>query len=259
MGTYGMSTLLETRQLCVGHAGKIVLRDIDLSIAAGELVALIGLNGAGKSTLLRTLMGLLPSVSGEVMVRGKRLRTMSAIERSKALAVVLTERPSAGLLDAETLITLGRQPWTGHFGRASAKDREVVERAMERTDTKGFAKRALDQLSDGEAQRVMLARALVQDTPLLLLDEPTAFLDLVNRVRLMRLLRELVREERKGVLLSTHDLQSALDLCDKVVLITGPTIWSGTTSEARTSGILQETFGSEGLSFDPGTGSFKIE
>jgi iron complex transport system ATP-binding protein len=257
MGAHGMSTLLETQGLCVGHSGKVVVEGIDLRIAPGELVALIGLNGTGKSTLLRTLMGFIPPVSGEITIDGVPLWRMSALERAKAVAVVLTERPSAGLLDVGTLISLGRQPWTGHFGHGTATDRIAVERAMERTDTAAFARRALDRLSDGEAQRVMIARALSQDTPLLLLDEPTAFLDLVNRVHVLRLLRDIAHEEGKGVLLSTHDLQTALDLCDRVVLITGPSIWSGTTTEARTSGVLERTFASEGLRFDPVTGSFK--
>ncbi|MCB0769047.1 MAG: ABC transporter ATP-binding protein [Flavobacteriales bacterium] len=253
-----MSNLLETHDLCVGHSGKAIVNGVDMSISSGELVALIGLNGSGKSTLLRTLMGFIPPVSGVVKINGVPLTKMNASERAKAIAVVLTDRPSAGLLDVGTLIALGRQPWTGRFGHHTAKDRAAVKRAMERTGTTAFATRALDRLSDGEAQRVMIARALSQDTPLLILDEPTAFLDLVNRVQVFRLLRELAHKEGKGVLLSTHDLQTALDQCDRVVLITGASIWSGTTAEARSSGVLERTFASDGLRFDPESGAFKV-
>lgn len=259
MGTDGMNSLLRTIGLTVGHGERAVVQDIDLHISKGELVALIGLNGGGKSTLLRTLMGLLKPMSGSIEIQGGPLSGMGASKRAKAMAVVLTERPAAGLLDVETLITVGRQPWTGHFGAASAADRRIVERAMELTDTARFGHRALDQLSDGEAQRVMIARALAQDTPLLLLDEPTAFLDLVNRVRVLRLLRDLAHNEGKGVLLSTHDLQTALDLCDRVLLINGNRLWTGTCHEARNSGIIERTFASEGLRFDPVTGAFKSE
>lgn len=252
-----MNPLLTTRSLSVGHGTKTLIEGIDLELRAGELVALIGVNGGGKSTLLNTLAGLHAPLHGEVVVVGTSLQGMSAEQRARHLALVLTDRPQAGLLDARTIVALGRQPWTGHFGRLSAKDLAMVDEAMEATKSAAFAERSLQHLSDGEAQRVMIARALAQDTPIMLLDEPMAFLDLVNRVRLLRLLGELARTRQKAILLSTHDLQTALDLCDRILLIHERRIWSGTTQEARSSGVLQQVFAGEGLRFDPLSGSFR--
>ncbi len=252
-----MSTLLATRELSVGFARMPLLEGVNIALNAGELVALIGVNGGGKSTLLRTLSGVQAPLSGVVEINGGPLNDLSAWLRAKQMALVLTERPQAGLLDVRTLIAFGRQPWTGHFGRLTSRDEAAIDKAMDLAGVSAFAARSLHQLSDGEAQRVMIARALAQDTPLLLLDEPTAFLDLVNRVRVFRLLRDLAHKEGKGLLLSTHDLQSALDLCDRVLLINGKSVWSGTTDEVRSSGILEHTFAGEGLHFDPVSGSFR--
>ncbi|MBX2972084.1 MAG: ABC transporter ATP-binding protein [Flavobacteriales bacterium] len=252
-----MNAPIATRGLSVGYAGQPLIEAVDMELHAGELVALIGVNGGGKSTLLNTLAGLHAPLTGSIELGGHALRTMSASERARHIAVVFTARPQAGLLDVRTIVALGRQPWTGHFGRAGAHDLRQIDDAMKAMDVEGFAARSLQHLSDGEAQRVMIARALAQDTPVMLLDEPMAFLDLVNRVRLLRTLRDLARSRRKAVLLSTHDLQTALDLCDRVLLIHDRRLWAGTTAEARSSGVLQQVFSSEGLRFDPASGSFK--
>ncbi|HRH70657.1 MAG TPA: ABC transporter ATP-binding protein [Flavobacteriales bacterium] len=252
-----MSALLTTRGLNVGFGRTPLLEGVDLTLDRGAVVALIGVNGGGKSTLLRTLSGGQAPLSGTVEIDGLPLTAISASARARHMALVLTERPQAGLLDVRTLVAFGRQPWTGHFGRLTTKDNVAIDRAMELADVTAFASRSVQQLSDGEAQRVMIARAIAQDAPLLLLDEPTAFLDLVNRVRVFRLLRDLAHREGKGVLLSTHDLQTALDLCDRVLLINGKAVWSGTTDEARASGILERTFAAAGLRFDPASGSFR--
>lgn len=244
-----MKALLSTQSLRVGHGTQSLVEGIDLELRAGELVALIGVNGGGKSTLLNTLAGLHPSVSGEVWIGGVPIRAMAAVERARHLALVLTGRPAVGLLDVRSVVALGRQPWTGHFGRLAAIDLEKVDAAMDAADVSALAARALQDLSDGEAQRVMIARALAQDTPLILLDEPMAFLDLVHRIRLLRLLKEQVRSASKGVLLSTHDLHLALDHCDRVLLIHGKALWSGSPLEARGSGILAEVFAGEGVDF----------
>lgn len=252
-----MKPLLTTRSLSVGYGSKALVEGVEVELRAGELVALIGVNGGGKSTLLNTFAGLHDAQQGEVLLDGRPLRQLSAEQRARHIALVLTGRPQAGLLDARTIVALGRQPWTGHFGRLSAKDLALVDEAMEATSVKAFAERSLQHLSDGEAQRVMIARALAQDTPIMLLDEPMAFLDLVNRVRLLRLLGDLARTKHKAILLSTHDLQTALDLCDRILLIHDRKLWSGTSGDARSSGVLQEVFAGEGLRFDPTSGSFR--
>ena len=173
------------------------------------------------------------------------------------MALVLTTQPTAALLDVRTVVSLGRQPWTGYLGRLSEADRSMVERAMEHTGIVHFAGRMLDTLSDGERKKVMIARALAQDTPLLLLDEPTASLDLVNRVLIMRLLHRIAHELGRAVLYSTHDLRAALDLADRIVLVRDGRVWSGTPEEALNTGVLADAFQVEGLLFDPTTGSLR--
>ncbi|MDQ3100295.1 MAG: ABC transporter ATP-binding protein [Bacteroidota bacterium] len=251
-----MSTLLRTDHLSVGYRKKPVLTNISIELGQGELVALIGVNGSGKSTLLRTFAGLQLPLSGDIEIAGRALREMTSAERARQISVVLTGRPNFGLLDVHTLIALGRQPWTNHLGRLSKEDLEKVDQAMEHTGTTAFAHRSLGALSDGELQKVLVARALAQDTPLMLLDEPTAFLDLVNRVQLMRLLRTIVHSLQKTVLLSTHDLQTAMALSGRLMIVDEGTLWSGTPKEAIDNKILSKAFTKAGGSFDPINMSF---
>jgi iron complex transport system ATP-binding protein len=257
MGTFGMKHLLRTEALTVGHGRNAVVRGVRLAVEPGQLVALIGMNGSGKSTLLRTLAGLLPPLEGKVLLGEQPLHGMSAMQRARHTAVVLTGRPELGLLDVRTLVTLGRQPWTGHMGRLTAADEAKVDEALKLTGTSYFPGRSLDSLSDGERQKVMIARAVAQDTPLLLLDEPTAFLDLVNRVQVMRLLRHIAHDLGKGVLLSTHDLRTALDLADLIVIVHAGVVWSGTPQEAVGTGTLASVFNGSGLVFDPVSGTLR--
>ncbi len=252
-----MSHLFHTKDLAVGHGRRTVLDGVDLQLSPGELVALIGVNGSGKSTLLRTLAGALKPLGGKLWYGDRPMQDMSAMERARHIAVVFTGTPRTGLLDVRTLVSLGRQPWTGHLGRLSETDRHVVEEAMERTGITGFASRSVDALSDGERQKVMIGRALAQATPLLLLDEPTAFLDLVNRVLVLRLLQDIAHQMGKAVLLSTHDLRTALDLADRIVLVHQGEVWSGTPVSAVSSGVLAAAFQRDGLVLDPVTGTLR--
>lgn len=249
--------LLHSSELVVGHALKPVLTDVALDLGTGRLAALIGVNGSGKSTLLRTIAGILPPLAGQVEIAGKDIRMMSARERARAVSLVFTGRTHLGLLDVRSVVALGRQPWTGHFGRLSAVDLDHVEEALRTTGLHGLADRDIATLSDGEHQRVMIARALAQDTRVMLLDEPTAFLDLVNRVRVMRLLRELAHTGDRSVLISTHDLRTALDMADVLLLAHQGAIWSGSPAEALEQGILERAFQDEGMSFDARTATLR--
>ena len=252
-----MNALLHTVDLSVGHGGRVVLAGVDLSLVPGELVAMIGVNGSGKSTLLRTLAGLLSPIAGNVLLEGRPLSQCSARERARSIAVVLTGRPHVGLLDVYTLVSLGRQPWTGHMGQLTPEDHRRVDRALEEVGLRGSAGRGVSMLSDGERQKMMIARALVQETPVLLLDEPTAFLDLVNRVQVMRLLRSIAHGMGRVVMLSTHDLRTALDLADRLVVVHEGRVWSGTPDEAIGHDILARAFQGDGARFDAQSGTLR--
>lgn len=257
MGPFRMTTALRTEQLVIGHRHEPLIAPVDLHFGSGQLVALIGVNGSGKTTLLRTIAGLHPAISGRVLIQDRDMARITAMERARSMSVVLTGRTDMGLLDVRTLVSLGRQPWTGRLGLLTAKDRERVQLAMERTGVDRFEHRALRALSDGELQLVLIARALAQDTPVMLLDEPTAYLDVVNRVRLVALLRDVAHSTGTLVLLSTHDLQTALELADRSVLITGREAIAGTPSELLAAEAVQRAFATSGMRFDPVTGSFK--
>ncbi len=241
-----MNPLLHTRALSAGHDTRVVLKDVDADLHEGELVALIGVNGSGKSTLLRTLAGLRAPLSGEVLIKGEPLASMSTAQRARMISVVLTGKPRGGMLDVYTLVSLGRQPWTGRLGRLNEDDHRKVQEAMERTGISRFAERSIHSLSDGESQMVMIARALAQDTPLMLLDEPTAFLDLVNRVKVMKLLRTIVHDTGKAALISTHDLHTAMEFSDRLMIIGGEGIWMGSPRAAIQEGILRMAFAEAG-------------
>ena len=256
--------LLTADDLTVGYflakkTPRPVAQPLRLALWPGELVCLLGPNGAGKSTLLRTLAGLQPPLSGRLDLGGAALTDLSAAARARQLSIVLTDRVEAGNLTVQELVSLGRHPHTGWLGRLSAHDETRVLAALAATGTAGFAQRPVGELSDGERQKVLLARALAQDTPVVLLDEPTAHLDLPNRVALMRLLHRLARQTGKAILLSTHELDLALQAADRVWLLpTDGLLRTGTPEDLVLSGAFAAAFAREGLAFDPATGTFAL-
>lgn len=251
--------LLHTEGLAIGHGRVPLITDIHAELPMGSLTAMIGINGIGKSTLLKTLAGLLPPLQGRVMMGEEDVFRMPVSDRARRIAVVLTGRPDAGMLDVETLTGLGRLPWTNRWGRTNAADGEAVERALQRTGALHLRHRQVTSCSDGECQKVLIARALAQATPVLLLDEPTAFLDLPNRAEVVRVLRSIAHDEGKAVLFSTHDLQLAMDLCDRIILMrNGEGLWQGTAMEAKASGELDRAFSSSGVRFDRQNGTHRF-
>lgn len=252
-----MSALLHIDRVSIGHPGVVLLRDASFEVGAGEITAIVGVNGSGKSTLLRTILGLHPPLAGRILVDGEDLLSMVSAERARTVSAVLSGRPRMGRIDVRTLVSLGRQPWTGHMGRLTENDHVRIDAALWATRSLDLADRGFDALSDGEAQKVLLARAIAQDTPVLVLDEPTAHLDVVNRVTLIHLLRDLARLLPRAVLLSTHDLATAMDLCDRILVIHEGTLWSGTPAEAIDSGILSQAFTSGNLRYDPTTSTLR--
>lgn len=252
-----MTPLLHTLDLVVGHGGHALLPPTVLQLHAGTLVAMVGANGVGKSTLLRTLAGLQTPLKGSVELNGRSLNDLSALERARSIGVVLPGRPELGLLDVRTLVSFGRQPWTGYFGRLTLDDEAKVNDAMAQAGVSSLEGRGIRTLSDGELQQVLIARVLAQGTPITLLDEPTAYLDVVNRLRIMHLLQQVAHNLNKLVLLTTHDLQAALDLADTIILVTRDKVWSGTPKEVVAQGRLQQAFEVPGMRFDASSSSFR--
>lgn len=242
-----MNAMLRGEGLRIGYPGRTLLEQADFELGRGSFTALLGLNGSGKSTLLRTLAGLQAPLAGRILIAGDRQAGLSARERARRISVVLPGRPRTGSMTARELVGLGRQPWQGAFG-ASAADEAAVEEALRSAGAIAHAARPFDSLSDGEAQRVLIARALAQEAPCLLLDEPTAHLDLVNRVAVMRLLAELARSRARAVLVATHDLALAVELCDRLMLVHEGSLWAGATPDAVHGGVLARVFEREGVS-----------
>ncbi len=256
--------VLQTEQLSIGyrHTGRaetVVSSNLNLCLRRGELVCLLGPNGAGKSTLMRTLAGLQPALSGDVLLDGDRPAELSARELARRLSIVLTERVDVGNLSTRDLVALGRHPYTDWWGNLTQHDEEVVRWAVRVVGAASLAERPVLELSDGERQKVMIARALAQEPLLILLDEPTAFLDLPRRVEVMGLLRNLARHTGRAILLSTHDLDLALRSADRLWLMSATgEVQTGAPEDLVLSGAFERVFASEGVSFDPYTGSFHI-
>lgn len=224
---------INVKDLSIGYPGKHsvkkVAEGISDTLRSGELTCLLGENGAGKSTLLRTLAGFQPPVKGEIEVLGKPLNSYRDKDLAKVISVVLTERTVLQNMTVEELVGLGRTPYTGFWGSLSDEDEKKVDEALELVGITALKSRQIQTLSDGERQKVMIAKALAQETPIIFLDEPTAFLDYPSKVEILRLLHLLSREQEKTIFISTHDLELALQIADRIWLmgkgrgvVTGP-------------------------------------
>jgi iron complex transport system ATP-binding protein len=259
-----MQELICTSDLSIGYptrGGKQVLHaHIDVKLLAGEFACLLGPNGSGKSTLLQTLTGFLPQLGGQVFMVGRDLKSISDREMALLASVVLTERVFVSNMTVFDLVALGRVPYTGFFGMLSKKDKALVKEAINAVGLEGFEERSIVAMSDGERQKAMIAKALVQEAPLILLDEPTAFLDLPSRIEIMHLLRKLAHERGIGILLSTHDLDLALQMSDKIwLLASGRAMETGTPEDLVLTNEFRSFFEREGILFDNNTGQFTVE
>ena len=227
------------------HSVKVVAEGISDTLRSGELTCLLGENGVGKSTLLRTLSGFLPPLSGDIAILGKPLGDYKERELATVIGVVLTERTNLQNMTVTELVGMGRSPYTGFWGRLSAEDRRKVGEALDLVGIAALRDRLVQTLSDGERQKVMIAKALAQETPIIFLDEPTAFLDYPSKVEILRLLGRLSRDFGKTIFLSTHDLELALRVTDRVWLM------------SRQGGV--QTGLPANLIIDPETGRFHFE
>lgn len=254
---------VDIRHLTTGYATRRgyveIEQDLTAALSSGELTCLLGPNGAGKSTLLRTLSGFLMPLKGTITIDGKELRTYPQAELSKKVSVVLTEKPETTSMTVEQLVALGRSPYTGFWGRLSGHDEKVIRHSMEVAHVYEMRERLVSTLSDGERQKVMIAKALAQETPIIFLDEPTAFMDFQSKVETMLLLKKVARRENKTVFQSTHDVNMALQLADKIWLVDKKIgVAIGTPKELAEAGELQKYFYGPGIQFNQETGLFDI-
>lgn len=242
-----------------GRQTTEVVREATASLLPGEFACLLGINGAGKSTLMRTLAGLQPALGGVVEIGGVSATRLSGDQRARSISLVLTERIFARHLTGLDIVRLGRHPFTGWHGRLSAEDHRIVDESVTLTRCEHLVERPLTSMSDGERQRVLIARAVAQSPRVMLLDEPTAFLDVAHRIRLTALLRDLTHSAGIAVLMSTHDLELALRTADTAWLIrqSGELI-TATPEDIALSGVLSEEFSDERLAFEHEAGGFRI-
>jgi len=237
----------------------VIAKNINFGIEPGELAAIVGINGIGKSTLLRTLGSTQPVLSGCLVVKDKPIVSYSPLELSAEISLVLTEPVASKNLSVQELIALGRQPYTNWLGTLSANDKEKIKEAIISLELEDLQHKKCFELSDGQLQRVMIARALAQDTSIILLDEPTTHLDLYHKVQILKLLRNIAHTTKKTVLFTSHEIEMAIQLCDKMVLLDGKNNYFGKPCELIEQKAFESLFPSDTVSFDPKTGSFRIK
>ncbi len=256
--------LLTVEDLTIGYPVKKgysapVAQHMSFTLWPGEIVCLVGPNGAGKTTLLKTLAGILKPLSGILQIKQHNIKTLSYVQRSALMSFVMAGRPDVQGLTAFELVSLGRYPYTNWRGELEQSDHDIIRASLEQMQAWHLSRRLFSELSDGESQRVLIARALAQTTPILLLDEPTAFLDLPRKVELLSLLRNYAWYEKKGIILSLHDIDLALRFADRLWLLSPEGIsFSGVPEDLVLAGAISSVFSTENIHFDIGTGEWKL-
>lgn len=250
--------MIELRDITLAFGSRALIRNASARFTNGSMTALLGRNGTGKSTLLRAMASLGAVQGGDIVVDGVALGELSSRDLARKISFVNTERVNVEALTVHDLVAIGRSPYTDWMGRITAQDEEIIARSISTVGIEHLTYRNVETLSDGEAQRVMIARALAQQTDVILLDEPTSFLDLPNRYELCLLLQRLAHDEGKCVIFSTHELDIALSLADNIALVDTPHLVHRTTQDMIASGDIERLFDSEHISFDAETHSIRL-
>lgn len=257
-----MKTILKTSNLNIGYKSKkesvTIAQNLNLNLSSGKLIALIGANGIGKSTLLRTITGIQQPLSGNVFLNDKKIDTYKPLDLAQNLSLVLTEKLPPSNLTVFELVALGRQPYTNWIGTLTETDIEKVQEAMQLTQIEHLATKKHYEISDGQLQKVLIARALAQDTPLIILDEPTTHLDLLHKVSLFKLLKKLTQETQKCILFSTHDIDLAIQLSDEMIIMTPETVVQDEPCHLISNGSFATLFKDEHIVFDAEKGKFIV-
>ncbi len=255
-----MDYFFSTKQLAVGYEGKPLIRDIEIRLQKGRILTLIGPNGSGKSTILKTIAKYLQSIYGAVFIDGRSVGGMTEKDLSRKLSVVLTQRPKTELMTCEAVVETGRYPYTGWLGILSSKDKAQVRSAMESVDAWELRRQDFMQVSDGQRQRVLLARAICQQPQIILLDEPTSFLDIHYQLEFLGTLRDMAREWGIAVILSLHELQLAQRITDDVLCVKGETVTHyGSAREIFKRELIRELYGLKDGSYNPLFGSLEMK
>lgn len=255
-------TALSIKNLRIGYPAKrqenIVAENINFSVHKGELAAIIGVNGIGKSTLLRTLGKVQPRLSGSILVNNKPLEKLSNLALATEISVVLTEPIASKNLTVLELVSLGRQPYTNWIGTLSDEDIKKIKMALEMVDLSLLQHKKCYELSDGQLQKVMIARALSQDTSIILMDEPTSHLDLYHKVQILKLLQDIAHKTKKTILFTTHEIEIAIQLCDKMLILEQGQSNFGEPCQLILNKNFEKLFPSDTITFDSNTGAFRV-
>ena len=253
-----MEAYFKTEALSVGYHGRALLENIDLALEKGRILTLIGPNGGGKSTILKSITRHLQTISGRVFVGGRNLASWQPRELARKVAVVLTDRVKPELTTCAQVVALGRYPHTGIFGKLTKEDNEAVYRALERVHGMDLADKDFASLSDGQRQRILLARALCQEPEVIVLDEPTAYLDIRYKLELLEILRQLAREKGITVILSLHEIDLAAKISDYLLCVQGQTTLWGTPEELLENGTVERLYSMEKGSWNSLLGSVEL-
>jgi iron complex transport system ATP-binding protein len=255
--------ILKTEALDIGYKKKSfvnkIASNINIEVNEGELVAVIGVNGVGKSTFLRTLSGIQQPLGGKVLVKNTEIGKIEALAMASLISLVFTEQPVSKNLSVFELVALGRQPYTNWIGRLDRNDLRQIVKALKLVNIESIQEKKCYELSDGQMQKVLIARALAQNTPLVILDEPTTHLDLYHKAYVFKLLKDLTRKTKKAIVFASHEINLAIQLCDKIILMQKDNIQMGTPIELLKSGVFSNVFPSDVIFFDDDTSSFKIK
>lgn len=256
------NSILSTSHLSIGYSTKkdqtVIAQNLNLNLQSGKLITLIGGNGIGKSTLLRTLCGIQNPLSGNVFLHGTDFHLYKPLEIAHNLSLVLTDTLPPSNLTVYELVALGRQPYTNWLGKLSPEDVAKVEEAIELTQLEYLSDKKHFEISDGQLQKVLIARALAQDTPLIILDEPTTHLDLLHKVSIFKLLKKLTSTTNKCILFSTHDIDLAIQLSDEMIVMTENEVIQDEPCNLITKGVFATLFKDEHIQFDADKGKFIV-
>ena len=257
------NTILKTENLFIGYKTKkeatVIAQNINFELQKGQLIGLVGANGIGKSTLLRTLIKVQPALSGKVLLNNKSLESISPIELATQLSIVLTEALTSKNLSVLELVALGRQPYTNWIGNLSHTDIDIINAALEQINIADLKYKKCYELSDGQLQKVMIARTLAQDTDIIVLDEPTTHLDMYHKAYILKLLQKLTKDTGKTILFSSHEIDLAIQLCDHMIVMTHDNIFYDQPCNLISQGVFESLFPDDLITFDNTSGGFKVK